>query len=164
MTSTLPTTIARGTLVGLLAGLLIGAYVSILSADYVVQRADYTTSLRYEEAQSRYASVVVSAFGVVFAVVGPVVAAASFGSWIRHAVYGLVGGIGLVLVVSLTCAAGLNQRPFNPHKTAYSTSIDLARLYFVPIAVIVGPICGILIGNIRNSVQNNATNCNSQYA
>jgi hypothetical protein len=147
-------TILRGVVVGFLTGLLLGVYVCILSGSHVIRRSDYAFPILYEEAQSRYVSVILTSFSLVLAAVGPVVTAASFGPWIRHAVYGLVGGISLVLIVALVCAACLNQLPFNRSYLAYSTSIDLARMYFVPIAVVVGPICDIIVGRIQYPASN----------
>jgi hypothetical protein len=107
-----------------------------------------THPVPYEHSQSRYASTVLLAFVVVFAAIGPVIAAASFGPWIRHAVYGLVGGVGLVVVVALIGAAITNQQPFNMNKVSHSTWTDIARIYAVPVMLIIGPVSGILIGRI----------------
>ena len=149
MNARLPRIIVSGILGGVLVGFLIGAYVVVLTGDHVIRRDAYAHPLQYEQSQSRYGTTVLLAFMVVFAAIGPVIAAASFGSWIRHAIYGLVGGVGLVVVVTLIVAAIMNQQPFNMYKGSHRTCIDIARIYAVPVALIIGPVAGILIGRWR---------------
>lgn len=149
MNARLPRIVVSGILGGALVGFLIGAYVVVLTGDHVIRRDDYRHPLPFEQSQSRYRTTVLLAFVVVFAAIGPIIAAASFGSWIRHAVYGAVGGIGLVVAVALIAAAITNQQPFNSNKESHGTCIDIARNYAVPVALIVGPIAGMLIGRWR---------------
>ncbi len=149
MNARLPRIVIVGILGGVLVGFLIGAYIVILSEDHVIRRDDYAHPLLYEQSQLRYASTVMLAFVIVFAAIGPVIAAASFGPWIRHAVYGLVGGIGLVVAIALIGAAITNQQPFNVHKRSLHTWIDVARIYAIPASLILGPVFGILVGRVR---------------
>ncbi len=121
----LPRILASGILGGVLVGFLIGVYVVVLTADHVIRRDDFLHPLQFEQSESRYGRTVLLAFMIVFASIGPFIAAASFGSWIRHAVYGLVGGVGLVVVVTLIAAAISNQQPFNTYKGSQSTCIDI---------------------------------------
>lgn len=146
MDSRLPRVVLGGILGGALVGFLIGAYVVILTEDHVIQREDFAVALRYEQSQSRYVSTVLLAFVVTFAGIGPFVASASFGGWIRHAVFGLVSTIGAVVCVTLIAAAITNQQPINMMKGSRSTYIDIARTYGVPVAIILGPVAGILMG------------------
>ncbi len=146
MNSRLPRVTIGGALGGVLVGFLIGAYVVVLTKDHVIQLDDFVDASRYEQSQSRYVYTVVLAFISTFAVIGPFVVAASFGDWIRHAVYGLVSTIGAVICVTLIAAAISNQQPINMKKSAPSTYIDVARTYAVPVAIIVGPVAGILVG------------------
>lgn len=142
----LPRRIIGGIVGGALVGLLIGAYVGLLTEDHVIRRADFAQPQPYEQSKSRFLSTVLVAFALVFAAVGPVIASASFGRWIRHAVFGMVAAIGSVVVITLVTATITNQQPFNMMKGSPSTCIDIARNYAVPAAVIVGPIAGIWVG------------------
>jgi CDP-diglyceride synthetase len=146
MDSRLPRVVLGGILGGAVVGFLIGAYVVVLSEDHVIQRDDFAVALRYEQSQSRYVTTVLLAFVSAFAVIGPFVASASFGEWIRHAVYGLVSTMGAVVCVTLMAAAITNQQPINMLKGSPSTYIDIARTYAVPVAIFFGPVAGILIG------------------
>ena len=149
MRSRLPRILASGILGGILVGFLIGAYAVVLTDDFVILRNDFANPLLYEQSQARYRGTVLLAFIVVFAAIGPFIAAASFGSWIRHAIYGLVGGICLVVTVTLIAAVITNQQPFNHYKGSQSTCIDFARIYAVPVALLLGPPVGILIGKTK---------------
>lgn len=143
-------TLISGVVGGAMVGFLIGVYVLNLTADYVVQHGDFADPRAFEVAQARFIRTTLAAFVAAFAIVGPYVAAASFGPWIRHAVLGLVGGIAAVVVAALVTALVANEQPFNRRKGAESISIDIARLYGVPAAIGVGPVIGILVGRRRN--------------
>ncbi len=138
----------KGILGGALAGLLTGAYVVILSTEYVIQRDDFIYPLAFENAEQRYALTVLTAFVVIFAAIGPLVAAASFGPWIRHAVYGLTASVTLVVAVTLFAAWATNEQPFNMHKGSSSWWIDIARVYILPAALVAGPVLGLLTGGV----------------
>jgi len=138
----------KGIVGGALVGAVIGAYAVVLTEDHVVQPDGFARPLFFEQDQARYASTVLVAFIGVFTAIGPFIVAASFGPWIRHAVYGLVGSVGLVVVVALIAAAIMNQQPFNMNKVSHSTCIDIARIYAVPIAIIIGPAVGIQAGTL----------------
>ncbi len=149
MNTRVPRIVIEGIFGGALVGFLIGAYVVVLTRGHVIQRADFVYPLAFEQAQSRYLFTMLFVFVAVFAAVGPVIAAASFGPWIRHAVYGLAGGVTLAVVVALLAASIMDQQPFNMYKGSKSTCIDIARVYAVPVAIIIGPITGILFGTLR---------------
>ncbi len=142
--------ILKGICVGALSGLVLGFYICVLTSRYVIQRADYSHPLFYENAEGRYNSTVILSFVLVFSVVGPFVASASYGRWMRHAVYGLVGCIGLVVVLALTGAVIKNEQPFHMNKISERTCIDAARLYGIPASFVIGPLAGILIGGYRD--------------
>ena len=146
MHSRLSRVVIGGILGGGLVGFLIGAYVVILTADHVIRPDYFANALSYEQSKARFASTVLLAFVVVFAAIGPVVASASFGGWIRHAVYGLVSAVAIVVGVTLIAAAVTNQQPINMTKGARRTYIDVARTYAIPMALIIGPVAGILTG------------------
>ena len=146
MNSRMPRVVLSGILGGALVGFLIGMYVAVLTESQVIRRDDYAVDLLYEQAKLRYVSTVLLAFVVVFAAIGPVVASATFGGWIRHAVYGLVSAIAIVVCLTLVAAAITGQQPINMMKGSPSTYIDFARIYAVPIAMLFGPIAGIVIG------------------
>tara|TARA_R110002111_G_scaffold262504_1_gene338849 strand:- start:1052 stop:1480 length:429 start_codon:yes stop_codon:yes gene_type:complete len=129
--------------------MLLGMYLCVLTIDYVIQRSDYAQPLLFEQAQIRYSSAVILSLMIVFSLVGPFIAAASFGPWLRHAVYGLVGCIALVVGVALVGAGIKNEQPFNKLKSdgnGKTDCIDAARLYGIPVSFVIGPIAGILIG------------------
>ncbi len=142
--------ILKGVIVGAYIGYVLGKYLCILTSRYVIQYIDYTHSLYYEKAQERFCEMIVLSFVIVFAFIGPFVAAASFGRWMRHAVYGLVGCIALVVGVTLARAAYLDEQPFHESYMDGSTSIDAARLYGIPASFVIGPLAGILIGRFRD--------------
>ncbi len=118
----------------------------MLTGAYVLRPDDFDAPLRYQQTHSRYKATLLMTFVVVFSLLGPVIASASFGAWLRHAVYGLTTSVAIVVAVALLGAALADQQPFNMHKEAASTSIDLARTRGVPAAIVLGPIAGILIG------------------
>ena len=142
----------KGIIGGVLVGLFIGSYVTVLSKDHVIKRDDFSHPIAYEQAESRYISTVILAFTSVFAAIGPFVAAASIGPWISHAIYDLTGCVIVVVAATLLAAGIRNEEPFNSNKVAKSTCIDLARNYFLPAALVTGPVFGLLIGrSIRRS-------------
>ena len=145
----LPLLLVKGIICGAFVGLLVGAYVVFQSEDRVIRRDDFTHPVTLEQAQERYSSTVILAFVAVFAAIGPYIAAASFGPWIRHAVFGLTGGVLLVVAGALLAAGITNQQPFNSNKVSKSTCIDVAFIYLLPAAVIVGPVVGLLVGKFR---------------
>lgn len=145
----LPQILAKGILGGALVGFLISAYVVEVSREYVFQQEDFAHALAFEQTEQRYASTVVLALVLVFAGIGPFVAAATFGPWLRHAVYGFVGSFFVVVGMVVVAAALTNQQPFNMHKGSGSTWINIGRLYGVPAALLVGPVVGLLIGKSR---------------
>ena len=149
----------KGLIGGALVGFLIGAYIVVLSKEHVIHREDFTYPLAFEQAEQRYLSTILLAFISVFAAIGPFIATASFGPWIRHAVYGLTGSVALVVGVTLFAARITNQQPFNRYKGSESTCIDLARIYLLPAALVTGPVIGLLIGALsRRSGKKSPTN------
>ncbi|MDF1743928.1 MAG: hypothetical protein P1V19_09535 [Gimesia sp.] len=142
--------ILKGIVGGAVVGLFLGIYVVGLTTHYVIQRSEYSYPLLYENAQGRYFTTVLLCFVIIFSVVGPFVASASFGPWLRHAVYGLVGCIALVVGVALVGAAIQSEQPFHKNKLSGRTCIDAARLYGIPASFVIGPLAGILIGGNRN--------------
>lgn len=146
MRNRVPQILVRGILGGSLVGLLIGAYIIVLTGGFVVQRDDFSHPLVFERAELRYHSTVLVSFVVVFAAIGPFIAAGSYGLWIRHAVYGILASIALVVAVTLVAAMITNQQPINMYKGSKTTCIDIARNYALPAAAVVGPLAGILIG------------------
>jgi cytochrome bd-type quinol oxidase subunit 2 len=136
----------RGIIGGLLVGFLIGAYVALMTVGHVIREDEFQSRLQYELAQERFGATVLLAFMEVFTFIGPFITAAAFGSWIRHAVYGLVAGLGLVVAVTLIAAAITDQQPINKHKGSSSTCIDIARVYAFPAMIVIGPCVGILVG------------------
>src|SRR5688572_21959709 len=99
-----PRVLFNGILGGALVGLLIGFYVVLLTTGHVVRRVDFNLAIEFEEAKTRFSWTVLLAFVVVFSFIGPLIASASFGPWVRHAVYGLVVSIGLIVGVALGVA------------------------------------------------------------
>ena len=140
-----PQILMKGILGGALVGFLIGAYVVVLSREHLIQREDFTHPIAFEQAEERYASTMLLAFVVVFAAIGPFVVAASFGPWIRHAVYGAIVGIVVVVAVTLVVAHRRNEQPFNHYKGASGACIDFARQVGLPIGALVGCVIGLAI-------------------
>lgn len=138
--------ILKGMFVGAIVGLFFGAYVVAFSSQYVFQVSDYAIKLDYEKATGRYVSAIILSFVVLFSYVGTFLAFASFGSWMRHALYGLVACIALVVGTALVGARINNERPFRRDYGAEQTCIDAARLCGIPASFIVGPLAGILVG------------------
>jgi hypothetical protein len=56
-------------------------------------------------------------------------------------------------------AAITGQQPINMMKGSPSTYIDVARVYAIPVAIIVGPIAGILVGKYMGRRSVNSTPC-----
>jgi uncharacterized sodium:solute symporter family permease YidK len=152
-------TVLKGIIGGACFGFLIGAYIVVLSKAYVIRSNDFTYPMAYEETEERYASTLVLFFVTVFAVIGPYIAAASYGPWLRHGVYGLVCSVAAVVVTTLIAASIADQQPFNMHKTATSEWIDLARVYLLPGALVAGPVIGMWVGRfLRRSGPDSSTN------
>jgi len=141
-------TTLKGVIGGAYAGLIFGFFVSALTRDYVIQRGDYKLPLLFEEAQMRFTQVVILSCIVILSLIGPFIAAASFGPWIRHALYGLLGCVALVVGVALFGALVQGEQPLVNLKGAERTWIDRARFYGIPAAFVVGPIVGIVIGRL----------------
>ncbi|MDA0833762.1 MAG: hypothetical protein O2955_01990 [Planctomycetota bacterium] len=146
MKSLLPRTIIKGLVGGILVGFVIGFYVLGLTSYYVIQAADFVHEVSREHADSRYATVILVSFMVVFAAIGPFFATGTYGPWLRHAIYGLVGAITLVTVIGLIGAGMTNEQPFYVNKLSNRKWIDGARFYGITVAVFIGPVAGILIG------------------
>jgi hypothetical protein len=72
---------------------------------------------------------------------------------VRFAVWGMVGAIAIVVAIALTTAAIMDQQPFNMHKGSRSDCIDVARCCFVPAAIVIGPLLGIMIGLRYNRIR-----------
>jgi len=146
--------ILKGIIAGAYIGYVLGKYICVLTSSYVIQSIDYSHSFYYAKTQERFSEMIVLSFVIVFTIVGPFVAAASLGRWMRHAFYGLLGCMTLVVEGALMRAAYLNENPFfndsyhNTHMIE-STSIDAARLYGIPASFVIGPLAGILIGLYR---------------
>lgn len=139
--------ILKGIIGGVIIGLFLGLYVTMLTTQYVIPRSEYSHSLLYANAEGRYFTTVVLSFVIIFSVVGPFVASASFGTWMRDAVYGLVGCIALVVGVALVGAAIQSEQPFHIDKSSGRTCIDAARTYGIPLSFVIGPLAGIIIGS-----------------
>lgn len=146
MKSLLPQTIIRGLVGGILVGFVIGSYILGLTSYYVIQSADFVHEVAREHADSRYATVILVSFMAVFATIGPYFSAGSYGPWLRHATYGLVGAVMLVTIIGLIGAAMTNEQPFYSNKLSNREWIDGARFYGIPVAVLIGPVTGMLIG------------------
>ncbi len=143
--------IGKGVLGGAILGFLVTNYVLHLTNGYVVQRDDFAYPLAYEQAQQRYATTLLLAFVIVFAGAGPLLVAASFSPWMKHAVYGLVCGVGLTVFVALFAATIAGERPFRPDKVGKQTCMDFAHHCGIPIAMVAGPLIGVWAGKPRRS-------------
>lgn len=143
---------------GVLVGALIGAYFIVRTEDDVVLRADYEASspITFEMASARYRRAIFTSFVATFAFIGPFVANARFGEWMRPAVYGLVCGMAILCVLTYTVSAFTYQQPFYMTKGAGRGCIDAALRIGIPIAIVVGPICGILVWISRAVVSQRA--------
>ncbi len=62
----------------------------------------------------------------------------------------MVAAIGMVVALALVVAAVTDQQPFNMKKDSQRTSIDIARTYGIPAAIIFGSVTGILAGRVRS--------------
>ena len=143
MNSRIVNILTTGIIGGGLVGFVIGAFVLMLTSDYVINQDDIEIPTLFEQAQSRYIKTILSAFTIVFAAIGPLIATGKFSPWIRHAIYGQLAVSIFVTAITLIAASLLNQQPFNMHKGASSLCIDFARYFAIPIALIIGPIIGI---------------------
>lgn len=149
MTTTVLRRILSGVIGGMLVGGLVGIYVTEQTSNYVVQQDDYLAPSLYEQATGRYRHTILLAFVVSFALIGPFVANASFGDWLRPAVYGMVGAF-ILLILFTNMVSLLSRQPsFNP-KGPQGYHIDAARNYGVPAAVILGPAAGLLLQRWRS--------------
>lgn len=153
MKSNLLQIIAKGLIGGAFTGYVIGAYFVLFSKKYVFRADDFRHIIFQEEAEFRFTTAVLLAFVTAFALIGPYVAAGSYGPWVRHAIYGIVGSFGFVVVGALI--AGLVNQVINGEQPfgRFSSSADLwhgiARYFGIPLALIVGPWIGIGIGKWR---------------
>ncbi|MGQ0636059.1 MAG: hypothetical protein ACT4QC_15720 [Planctomycetaceae bacterium] len=125
---------------------MIGAYVVALSRDHVVQRDSFSHPLAFELTQERYAWTVLLAFIAVFAAIGPFVAAASFGPWIRHAVYGAVAGIATVIGAVLGIAHLRDEQQFHSIKGGWGMRSDFALRIGIPLGLLAGSAAGLALG------------------
>lgn len=150
MPNNLPTIILKGVIGGAFSGFVIGAYFVEFSKKYVFRADDFRHVIFQEETEFRYTLAVVSAFVAAFAMIGPYVAAGSYGSWIRHAIYGLVGCVGFV--VGLAGFAGFfyellyRERPFGRSSQSFDMWYGMAHHVGIPLALVIGPWIGIGIG------------------
>jgi MFS family permease len=140
-----------GVIGGLLVGALVGAYFVVQTSETVIQRDDYKTSVLYEQAETRYKKTILAAFSISFAMVGAFVANATFGSWLSPAIYGMLGSVAVVVAVTIVVAALTNQQPINMQKGSSRACIDVARSCGLPVAVVFGPILGVLVGTWRSN-------------
>ncbi|QDU50442.1 hypothetical protein [Gimesia panareensis] len=143
--------ILKGLIGGGFVGLFVGLVVSYLTIGYVVQRSDYIHPVLFEMAESRFRLTLILSFCTIFAVMGPFLVSVSFGPWLRHAVYGLLGGVALVVGIALVGALVEGEQPFINFKGSERTWIDEARGYGLPAAFVFGPFVGILIGRYWKS-------------
>ena len=142
----------KGILAGAFVGLVAGVYASHLTLQNVIKKEDYSHPLYYERAQERYTTAMRRSFLVAFAFCGPFVAAASFGEWIRHAVYGVIGCLGFVVTFSLLIS--IANFAFGDVSVIASIKfpsppVRFAQQYGVPAAFLLGPIVGIVFGRYR---------------
>ena len=133
-----------GVIGGLFLGSLVGAYIVVQTHETVIQRDAYKTSLLWEQAESTYVKTTVTAFAITFAFVGAFVSNATFGPWLRPAVYGVLYSFIALVVFTVLAAAVTGQQPVNMQKGSSRTIIDVARSYGVFVSIVVGPIAGIL--------------------
>lgn len=141
--------ILKGMVGGAFAGLILGFYVTVLTRNYVIQQSHYQTVIFFEEGRVRYMQVVMLSIIGILSLIGPFIAAADYGPWLRHAVYGLVGCISLVVGAALLGTIIRKEHFVYHSKMAEMTCIDAARLYGLPTAFVLGPIAGVLIGRCR---------------
>lgn len=149
MVARIATLLGKGILGGSLVGLCVGVYALLMTYDYVCGTVDFSHPHAKEIVGNRYRTAVPLAFIIVFAAIGPFIAGAKFGSWLRHAVYGMTAVIALVVLTCLAAAAMTNQQPFNMHKGSNSEFVKFAREYSVPFGFVVGSIVGMAFGRWR---------------
>lgn len=142
-------TILKGVLGGVFTGFILGFYLTVLTRDYVIEPGHFQTEVLFEQGQVRFTQVVMLGCMGILALVGPFIVAAEFGPWLRHAVYGLVACLALVVGGALLGSRLMNEPLVYDSKMADRTCIDAARLYGIPTAFVLGPIVGMLIGGAR---------------
>ena len=149
----------KGVLVGACVGLVIGVYASQLTLRRVIKKEDYSHPIHYENAQMRYTSAMRGVFVFICGFCGPFIAAASFGEWIRSAVYGTIGCLALfvcfIIVVSLVNSA-VSGVPVLASLKFPSPAVRMAQHYGVPAAFLLGPIIGVTSWRIRGNRQSSA--------
>lgn len=144
--------IVKGVIGGAFAGLFVGVVLANLTVGYVIQRTDYVHATLFEMAERRYCNVVLLSVILLFVLIGPFFAAVSFGPWLRHAMYGLLGGVALVVGIALLGAWVQGERPFYGNKVSSEENrIAAARGYGIPAAFVIGPLAGVLIGRYWKS-------------
>lgn len=136
----------KGVIGGAFTGLLVGVVIVQLTMAYVIQRSDYIHPTLFETAEVRYRWTLILSFVTVFILVGPFFAFHTFGLWVRQAMYGLLGGVALVVGIALLGAWIEGEFPFNHYKGSEQNWISAARGYGIPAAFLFGPVTGILIG------------------
>ena len=117
----------------------------MLTRAHVIQEADYSSPLRHEFDESRYRWALLLSFSAAFAAIGPFIAAGTYGPWLRHAVYGLVVSLAAVVGTGLIVAAATGQIPLRSD-TQPTWALRLARVYGLPLALLLGPYLGFALG------------------
>ncbi|MFO0977591.1 MAG: hypothetical protein U0996_14415 [Planctomycetaceae bacterium] len=152
--------VVSGIVGGACVGVLIGAYFAVRTADQVVLRSDFGTSLPmvYEEATSRYQWAVCMSFAATFAAIGPFLTHARFGNWLRPAVYGLISAMMILCLSTYAVSAFTRKQPYFTHKGAGRECIDAAIRVGIPMVVVFGPVIGILVSrSSRVAIQNGSS-------
>lgn len=144
--------IIAGVIGGSLIGAVAGLYVTMVTVDSVILRDDFDHVVSWEQAADRFRWTLLISFSIVFALVGPFVANARFGTWLRPAVYGLVLSLVVLCTGTLLLAAMAQQQPVYMHKGAGRDYADAAFRIGVPLSLVFGPVAGVFAArSVRSS-------------
>lgn len=152
--------VISGVFCGSLIGAVIGVYVFMLTADSVILRDDFDHVVSWEQAADRFRWTLLISFSIVFALVGPFVANARFGTWLRPAVYGLVVSMAILCTATLIASAFTKQQPVYMHKGAGRDYADAALRIGVPLSFVFGPVIGAFAARSGRSL----TRCKSDFS
>lgn len=155
-------TVVKGLVGGALAGFVVAIYVTAVAGEYVIHHDDYSHPVFYQDAQSRFVHTIFLSFTLAFAAIGPVIAAGSYGRWLRHATFGLVCGVALATGIVMIGSAIAHQQPFYSAKGTRADWTEFGLFYAIPCALIFGPVLGILIGNSRGRIRDETPNVPGQ--
>lgn len=147
----------KGIVGGSLVGFVLGFYAWVTVKDYVLSPVEFEHPRIQEIVEVRFRTAMLCSFVVCFASIGPFIAGAEFGPWIRHAAYGMTT-VTLLIALAAIIADRISHPEFASQGKGWSHSIylDFAHNFAVPIGFFAGTTIGILFGKWKWPEQSSA--------